>query len=192
MSNSPELLRVTRFATATLIALGSLSLAIHDAPETQEAQLDAIEITTTTTTVPETTTTLAPTTTTSTTIPERVVPQRASRSAVRPRPEIVQAPVTGDKAQWMADAGIAEGNYNYVDFIMTKESTWRPDAISPNKCIGLGQNCANKNGYYWLEDACPQWQVDPVCQLKRFEEYAVGKYKSWEGAYIHWQQHGSW
>ena len=74
---------------------------------------------------------------------------------------------------------------------MTHETHWRVDAINSSGCIGIGQNCPNRDGYYWLKEACPEWQNDPVCQLKRFSIYA-GRYGGWQGAYNFWQQNRWW
>jgi hypothetical protein len=143
---------------------------------------------TTSTTRPRPTTTVAP----------RVVQQRASRSAaprsVMPPAQATAppAPVNGNKVDWMNAAGIAKENQGYVDGIMTPESGWNPAIVSRNGCIGLGQNCPDRYGHYWLKEACPNWQQDPVCQLRRFEGYAIGRYGSWKAAYQYRQAHHSW
>lgn len=102
------------------------------------------------------------------------------------------AAASSDKQAIMAAAGIAAADYGYVDFIITKESTWRPAATNSWGCIGLGQNCPDRNGYYFLKDACPNWQNDPVCQLKRFTGYAEGRYGGWADAYNFWVNNGWW
>lgn len=95
--------------------------------------------------------------------------------------------LTGSKAEWMAAAGISQGDYQYVDFIIGHESGWRPNAVSANRCIGLGQKCNAQS----LINACPNWQTDPVCQLQHFSGYA-GRYGGWQGAYNFWQVNHWW
>ena len=98
--------------------------------------------------------------------------------------------VSPEHLAWIYEAGIAEQDVYYVDFIMTKESNWRSDAINSIGCIGLGQNCPT-NGVYWLKEACPNWRSDPVCQLKRFTLYA-SRYNGWEGSYNKWLSQNWW
>lgn len=96
--------------------------------------------------------------------------------------------VSGSKADWMRSAGIDPSQYQYVDYIIGRESGWNPGAISPNRCIGLGQRCNPS----LLTNECPNWQTDPVCQLGHFSAYAEGRYGSWQGAYSAWQVQGWW
>ena len=96
--------------------------------------------------------------------------------------------LTGSKADWMAAAGISPSEYVFVDYIIGRESGWRPNAVSANRCIGLGQRCNPQV----LISACPNWQSDPVCQLGHFSAYARGRYGSWAGAYNFWQANHWW
>lgn len=96
------------------------------------------------------------------------------------------------KVSWMQAAGITETDYFFVDYIMTHETHWRVDAVNSIGCIGLGQNCPDRNGYLWLEVACPDWRTNPVCQLQRFALYATGRYGDWQSAYLHKLQYGWW
>lgn len=132
---------------------------------------------------PETTTTTAPpppeTTTTTTTVPP-------------PPPEPKSVPVSGTAEDWMKAAQISPDDYDSVNFIMSNESGWDPGAVSAKGCIGLGQNCPDESGGYWLKEACPNWQGDPVCQLGRFATYAIGRYGSWEQAEAFWVANNYW
>lgn len=96
--------------------------------------------------------------------------------------------VTGSKLDWMKAAGIDPSQYQYVDYIIGRESGWNPGSVSANRCIGLGQRCDASI----LISACPNWQSDPVCQLGHFSGYANGRYGSWQGAYNAWQAQGWW
>lgn len=98
-----------------------------------------------------------------------------------PAPETPAIVLTGTKVDWMNEAEIAPEDHGYVDEIVVPESGWDPAIISPKNCIGLGQNCEYK-GRYWLKEACPDWATNPVCQLRRFTVYAIGRYGSWRQA----------
>ncbi len=93
--------------------------------------------------------------------------------------------VSADKAAIMAAAGIDPSQFASVDYIITKESNWRPGAINSIGCIGLAQRCP-VGGSNALVSACPSWQTDPVCQLVHFSAYANGRYGSWNNAYQVW------
>lgn len=130
----------------------------------------------------------ATTTTTTTTQPKKK-PVKSVPIAVAPTQNVSLPP--GSHVDWMQQAGIAESDWGYVEYIISKESGWRPNAVNPTNCIGLGQNCPDKNGQHWLIIACPNWQSDPVCQLRRFSEYA-SKYHGWAGSYNYWISHHNW
>ncbi len=102
--------------------------------------------------------------------------------------KVVAGTLTGSKADWLRLAGIDPSQYQYVDYIIAHESGWNPAAVSPNRCIGLGQKCNAQS----LINACPNWQTDPVCQLQHFSGYANGRYGSWQGAYGFWSANGWW
>lgn len=93
--------------------------------------------------------------------------------------------VSADKASLMAAAGIDSSQFASVDYIVQKESNWRPGAINSIGCIGLAQRCPI-GGTNALVSACPSWQTDPVCQLRHFTAYANGRYGSWNSAYQVW------
>lgn len=93
--------------------------------------------------------------------------------------------VSEDKASIMAAAGIDPSQFASVDYIVQKESNWRPAAINAGGCIGLAQRCPS-GGRNALAAACPNWQTDPVCQLRHFSAYANGRYGSWNAAYQVW------
>lgn len=99
--------------------------------------------------------------------------------------------VAEDRASLMRAAGIASSQFDSVDFIIRKESNWRPAAINANDCIGLGQRCPSR-GTNALAQACPNWQTDPVCQLVHFTAYANGRYGSWNEARLAWESQRWW
>lgn len=97
------------------------------------------------------------------------------------------APYTGGgaPADWMAAAGIAESDWGYVDYIVSKESGWNPNATNRSSgACGLVQAlpCSKVpgNGY------------DPVDNLRWANGYATGRYGSWAGAYNFWTRNHWW
>ena len=81
----------------------------------------------------------------------------------------------GSPAEWMAAAGIPESDWGYVDYIVSHESTWNPNAINP------------AGGYCGLVQIAPLHGVanctDPVVNLTWGNNYAMGRYGSWQAAY---------
>lgn len=129
-------------------------------------------------------------TTTTTTTVAPVIKSVIKTHEKSPAPPTAPIAIEGTHEEWMTQAGISQAEWQYVDYIISHESGWRPHAVSPNNCIGLGQNCP-WNGKYFLPLACPNWQSDPVCQLRRWSEYA-GKYGGWAGAYRYRVNNGNW
>lgn len=91
----------------------------------------------------------------------------------------------GAPAQWMAAAGIASSDWGYVDYIVSQESGWNPNATnSGSGACGLVQAlpCSKVpgNGY------------DPVDNLRWANGYAVGRYGSWAGAKAFWSANNWW
>jgi len=84
----------------------------------------------------------------------------------------------GSPAEWMAAAGIAKSDWGYVDYIVSRESGWNPNAYNP------------RGGYCGLVQIAPLHNVanctDPVVNLRWATGYANGRYGGWEGAWRHW------
>jgi len=95
--------------------------------------------------------------------------------------------LTGSKADWLEAAGISPSDYNAVSYIIGKESNWNPGAINGSGCIGLGQRC---NASILIAE-CPNWETDPVCQLRHFDAYS-SRYGGWQGSYNAWLAQGWW
>ncbi len=114
----------------------------------------------------------------------------SSSSAAEPAAEEPQAETPkysggGDKSSWLAAAGIAESDWVYVDYIVSKESGWNPNATNASSgACGLVQAlpCSKVpgNGY------------DPVDNLSWADGYAVGRYGSWAAAYDFWTSNHWW
>jgi resuscitation-promoting factor RpfB len=101
--------------------------------------------------------------------------------------EVVGTSLSGIKGD-MALAGIGPGDYQYVDYIVSHESGWRPDAGSPGGPYGLCQ--AYPGGK--MSSAGADWQTNPVTQLRWCNGYALGRYGSWGAAYNHWVASRNW
>lgn len=121
----------------------------------------------------------------------------------KPEPQVVSDPETpasppsppkytggGSPAEWMAAAGIAESDWGYVDYIVTRESGWNPNAMNAS------------SGACGLVQALPCSKVpgnglDPVDNLKWATSYAntcvPGRmYCGWKGAYDFWVANHWW
>lgn len=91
----------------------------------------------------------------------------------------------GAPAEWMSAAGIAEGDWGYVDYIVSRESGWNPNATNKSSgACGLVQAlpCSKVpgNGY------------DPVDNLRWATGYATSRYGSWAGAHAFWTKNHWW
>lgn len=85
------------------------------------------------------------------------------------------APVSGDCASWMKEAGITNPT---AQILIGRESGCNPGAINPSSgACGIPQAlpCSKMN--------CSL--SDPVCQLRWMENYVMNRYGSWENAKAH-------
>jgi hypothetical protein len=102
----------------------------------------------------------------------------------------VAAPVAGSHTDWMREAGIAESDFGYVDYIISHESGWvaTKSNYRGSGAYGLGQAYpASKMAAYGSD-----YLTNPVTQLKWADAYAKGRYGSWAAAYSHWLSHHNW
>lgn len=111
-----------------------------------------------------------------------VVAPKSTSSASASRPMYSGG---GSKTEWLLASGIAESDWAYVDYIVSKESGWNPNATNKSSgACGLVQAlpCSKVpgNGY------------DPVDNLRWANGYAVGRYGSWAGAYAFWTAKHWW
>lgn len=67
----------------------------------------------------------------------------------------------GSKTEWLRASGIPESEWGYVDFIITKESTWNPNARN-GQYYGLYQTNTDNLARYGCSGTLLS---DPVCQL---------------------------
>ena len=107
-------------------------------------------------------------------------------SAPVPQPEPVQPPqprtYTGTKFEWLAAAGIPESDWEYADYIVSRESSWNPNAVNASSgACSLAQAlpCSKIPG---------DWR-DPVNALKWQYQYVSNRYGGYYGAYQFWVVH---
>lgn len=85
----------------------------------------------------------------------------------------------------MRAAGIAESDFGAVEYVISHESTWNPNAINKSSgACGLGQEFPCGKSGCDLGDA--------VCQLRWASSYATQRYGSWWGAHSFWINNQWW
>lgn len=96
----------------------------------------------------------------------------------------------GSHTDWMAAAGIAERDYGYVDYIISRESGW-----------GVTKYNRGGSGAYGIGQALPagkmapfgaDYMTNPITQLRWANAYATGRYGSWANAYAYWVTRHVW
>lgn len=101
--------------------------------------------------------------------------------------KVVGTSLAGIKGD-MALAGIAPGDYNYADYIISHESGWNPTSSGIGGAYGLCQALPGGK----MASAGSDWATNPVTQLRWCNGYAVGRYGSWAAAYSHWVNSRNW
>lgn len=115
--------------------------------------------------------------------------QGASAGGASPASSAPAFNPSGSKADWMRAAGISDADFGYVDYIISHESGWNYHAVNRSSgAYGLPQSLpAGK-----LASAGADWRDNPVTQLRWANNYAVGRYGSWESAYHFWTVNHWW
>lgn len=106
------------------------------------------------------------------------------RIASLPKAQVARAAsvsVSGDKADLLRQAGVAEVHIASAIGLISRESGWRLTATNSIGCIGLGQACPSGIKSVLLSQ-CPDWQTNAVCQLRVFTNYANVRYGGWNQA----------
>lgn len=108
---------------------------------------------------------------------KKVVTVQKTTPVVAPRLPVQ----TSSHADWLRAAGIPENQWGNVDFIVSRESGWNPNAVNKSSgACGLGQQLP-----------CGKWAGtwnDPVAALVAMNGY-VNRYGGWAGAVAFWQSH---
>ena len=100
-----------------------------------------------------------------------------SNPTVNPSPN---SNITGTKTDWMSAAGIPKDDWQYVDFIVSRESGWNPNAV--NRSSGA---CGLAQALPCAKTGCAS-ASDPVCALKWQYNYVKARYGGYAGAYNFW------
>lgn len=119
------------------------------------------------------------------TLISEIIAQEAVTQQVTVGMKVVLPP--GSHQDWMAAAGISPSDFGYVNYIISHESGWRPNA-SNGKYHGLYQTSVGR----LTNDCGPNWVNETICQIRSANNYAVGRYGSWANAYQHWTTKHWW
>ncbi len=123
---------------------------------------------------------------------EVVINQPVNKVVARGKKAPTVAPnvsVSADKASIMAAAGISPDDYAYVDYIVGRESGWRPGAGNASSgAYGLCQALPASK----MATAGGDYITNPVTQLKWCSGYANSRYGSWASAYSFWLARHWW
>lgn len=126
---------------------------------------------------------------------------------VQPVPEVIArgqaVSIPADKQAVMAQAGIAQSDYPYVDYIASHEGGWCPTKIQGHHDCPAYMDASQVPSYggYGIFQATPgskmasagsDWVTSAVTQIRWATGYADARYGSWEGAYDHWSTHHNW
>jgi uncharacterized protein YabE (DUF348 family) len=103
----------------------------------------------------------------------------------------------------MAMAGISVDDYQYADYIISRESGWCPTKWqgeyggcpayhgAPSlSYVGYGL-CQATPGYK-MASAGSDWATNPITQLSWCNGYAINRYGNWYNAYLHWVNYHNW
>ena len=105
------------------------------------------------------------------------------KPAPRPAPRAAPATVSGNKQSWLAASNIPQSQWHIVDWLVTRESGWRPTAQNPtSSAFGLKQFLDST----WATVGCVK-STDPVYQLNCGQKYVMQRYGSWSAAQSFWQ-----
>lgn len=111
----------------------------------------------------------------------------AIRNAANVSPSVSAA--SSDKQTLMAMAGISPSDYTFVDYIISKESGWRVNAVNRSSgATGLCQSLPASK----MASSGSDYLTNPITQLKWCNGYAIGRYGSWSNAYNFWLANHWW
>lgn len=110
----------------------------------------------------------------------------------KPKPKVVERPpveVPKSKEDLLRAAGIPESDWQAVDYIVSKESSWRHDAVNASSgATGLCQSLPASK----MASAGGDYMTNPVTQLKWCHQYAQDRYSGWWSAHAFWLANAWW
>jgi hypothetical protein len=95
-----------------------------------------------------------------------------------------------EQCNWLTLSGISKSDWEFVDYIISRESGWKHDIwnTSGSGAYGLCQSLpANKMGI-----AGSDYMTNPITQLKWCNSYAEQRYGGWSQAKIFWENNHWW
>lgn len=98
----------------------------------------------------------------------------------------------GSKEEWLRASGIPESQWGYVDFLVSRESGWKPCSYYPsrNDCSATPVNACGLVQQNPCHKIPGDWR-DPVAALKWQYQY-VQKFGGYAGAVEYWKNNGSY
>ena len=117
--------------------------------------------------------------------------EQASKVAVVAPKQAQASPVavTGNKLDWLRASGIPESQWQYVDYIVSRESSWNPNAV--NKSSGATGLCQSLPASK-MASAGGDYLTNPVTQLRWCDSYAKSRYGGWANSYNEWIRKHWW
>ena len=112
-----------------------------------------------------------------------VVAPEPPKPVAKPKP--VARPITGNKLSWLQASNIPEADWPEADWLIQKESSWRPNAQNPKStAFGLKQFLDST----WAGVGCTKAEAigNPVYQLNCGQKYVMARYGSWGEAKAFW------
>ncbi len=110
-------------------------------------------------------------------VPEIVI--EGARPSISPEQQVC--------AGWAREAGVSENDLEAAIYIIYHESGCRVDAKNPySGAYGIPQALPGTK----MASAGPDWETNPVTQLRWMHNYVTNRYGGWQGALAFKQQHG--
>lgn len=114
-------------------------------------------------------------------------PPPVVQEPVEPSKPVTEVPeVTGNKLEWLTASDIPRRDWDSADWLITRESSWRPNAQNPNStAYGLKQFLDGT----WAGVGCEKALAinNPVYQLNCGQKYVMARYGSWNNALAFWR-----
>lgn len=93
------------------------------------------------------------------------------------------------KIKVMEASNISQSDYEYVDYIVSRESSWNYKATNPlSGSYGLCQALPPSK----MASAGDDWENNPITQMKWCNSYAEERYGSWKNAQAFWKENYWW
>lgn len=100
---------------------------------------------------------------------------------------------SGTKDEWLSASGIPSSLWGYVDWLVSRESGWKPCAYNPgrNDCNANPSSACGLVQQYPCHKIPGDWR-DPVAALKWQYNYVTVRYGGYPQAVAYWQAHGNY